>query len=337
MSRRTKDGVGQLRLDWASTAAAPAAVGSMPAVEPPPAASPRRPEAEPLVLTLPWDFIDSFPAPRPEAIDAGVLAEGDGEPENLQSLHEELIRQLLAMLREGDTLADARRRGVDPKTGVKPKTKAAAERLRQYFALEPGRLQRAWDAALGMHKDGFGTEAAGALAKAVRARHAGVAVVAEGKPVPDDSGSFRTPVVDLADDAFLPESADSTTTPSDTLIAAPAGPDAAGVIARMPVPRPLRHAVAAGIFGVDEDGRPISPSPDEVHEITARHGELLAELIGELLEADRRESPAAQTRRDALDAAVAKYAEDFGQRAADRLLDRVRRQSPHDEAKARGR
>ena len=62
------------------------------------------------------------------------------------------------------------------------------------------------------------------------------------------------------------------------------------VIARLPVPRPLPHAVAAGVFGQDENG-PVHPSADEVREITQNHAGTIIALLEVMQDAQRRGLP----------------------------------------------
>jgi hypothetical protein len=101
--------------------------------------------------------------------------------------------------------------------------------------------------------------------------------------------------------------------------------DGRRVIGRLPVPKPLPHAVAAGHFGKDKNG-PVSPSANEVREITFNHAEKLIELLVEQREASR--GPEAHVTRLSgdIEEAVAKYAEDFGFAAAQQLLAYARRQ-----------
>jgi len=81
------------------------------------------------------------------------------------------------------------------------------------------------------------------------------------------------------------------------------------VSSSLPVPMPLRSSVAAGVFGRDEHGKPIRPRADEVRSITEHEAERMFEL------------------NDAeLSAAVTKYAQDFGPKAASQLERYVRRQ-----------
>ncbi len=95
------------------------------------------------------------------------------------------------------------------------------------------------------------------------------------------------------------------------------------IVARMPVPRPLPEAVAAGHFGTNEKG-PIRPSLDEVREITDTY----AHKLMDLLRAIRDGSDVAP--RDDLQAefkrSINAYAEDFGSRAAQQLEAYVRKE-----------
>jgi hypothetical protein len=99
------------------------------------------------------------------------------------------------------------------------------------------------------------------------------------------------------------------------------------VIARLPVLRPLAHAVAAGHFGQDERG-PVNPSADEVREITLNHAEEVIDLLADLTEAQRRGDKESSQGfwSEPIEAALEKYAEDFGDHAAQQLLAYCRRQ-----------
>jgi len=100
---------------------------------------------------------------------------------------------------------------------------------------------------------------------------------------------------------------------------------------RLPVPRPLADAVAAGCFGTDERGRPIRPEADEVRAIT----EALADQLIDMLCATklRLGKPAF---RDSLPEAfgmlIAAYRQDFGERAAQQLEAYAHRQASLDES-----
>ncbi len=100
------------------------------------------------------------------------------------------------------------------------------------------------------------------------------------------------------------------------------------ITSRIPVPRPLPAAVAAGRFGQDEDGHPIRPAADEVRAITEQHAEKLIDLLVAATAAVQSGAPTEQARlRDAFGIAVADFAEDFGSRPAQQLEAYVRRQA----------
>lgn len=297
--RSDHDDPGQLRIDWARSSAAGGP------------ADPR-----PQVQRLRWDFRSSFPEPTPEAIEAGVLADEDAEPENVRALHEEHVREALAVLKGLDVVHDARRRGIDPETGTSPRTDAARARLRQRLATEPARLERWWNTLMDTYESGFGPEAADAFGKAVRAWHAGIEVIA------DDARQANPAPATVADMLFAPEDIAPRRNPSR-------------VVAKLPVPRPIPAAVAAGRFGRDEAGRPIRPGAGEVREITEQHAE---KLIG-LLDRDTPSvpDPERQHVREAFRDGIAAYAEDFGPRPAAQLEVYVRRQAGLDTVNRRGR
>ena len=319
MSRRwSRGGDGnQLQLEW--DAARPAQTAERPREESQPA-DPRPATVEPgaaPVLRLRWDFRTRFPHPTHEAIDAGLIEPEAAGPESVRAIHGAHAAELLGVLRDMDAEADARRG-----------TGSAMVRADQ--AAEPSRLRR-WHAnLLGVYGDLFGPEAAEAFDKAVRAWHARVEVVVENgadvpasaSPPPSDPEPPPIPTVRVIE------------TPPNALASTPAR---TRVVARLPVPKPLPQAVAAGHFGQDEDG-PIRPRPDEVREITEAHAELLADMVADLAEADRRGvGPTEVARRVAqLHDAVRKYAEDFGDHAAEQLLAYARRQAAMGESQPVG-
>lgn len=99
--------------------------------------------------------------------------------------------------------------------------------------------------------------------------------------------------------------------------------------AELPVPKPLRSAVARGHFGEDERG-PVKPSRNEVRAITEHHAEKLLKLLEELEPIERRlaqewtgDRRLLIQQRDRLLSAyqggLGLYTEDFGQHAANRL------------------
>jgi hypothetical protein len=288
------------------------------------AAAPQPPERSghpDLVQILPWDFMTTFPELMEDAIDSGIVSEDDAEPENLRAMHGELTRQLLEVLTDQDHIADARRRGVDPKTGGRPTSRGGMERLKTFFEIEPVRLERTWQALMGTYEAAFGEEAAAAFTKAIRARHAGIRVVTEDQPKPETAVQ--------QDAAPAPPAMVKNTAIEDAegFHVKTVRGNGRRVIARLPVPRPLAQAVAAGNFGNDERG-PVNPSADEVREITENHAEMLIDLLGDQKQAERTGREADQVRISVeVQAAVMKYAEDFGDRAAEQLLAYCRRQS----------
>jgi hypothetical protein len=245
---KRRDDPNQLSIDWTSP--------------PPPIPAPSAPEPclipietcvdgkapSPLVQRLPWDFEATFPMPTEAAIEEGVVDESDGDPENLKALHDNYTRECLGTLRALDVITDARRRGVDPGTGKKPRTKGAQERLSKYFAEEPGRLKRTFEILIDTYGNAFGSQAADAFSKFLRARHAGIAVESEGTK---DHASGAEPNSDAK---------------------------ARRLSSRMPVPKPLPSAVALAIFGWDEKDRPIRPRPDEVRAITEQHAHRMMDM-----------------------------------------------------------
>lgn len=306
MARRGKGTAGedpnQTLIDWGN----PRAPASVPVPVGPDPIKLNAAAPPPLVQRLPWDFKTTFPQPSEEALDAGVIDESDCQPENLKSLHENYARECLAALRSIDAVLDARRRGVDPATGKAPRTHAAKERLRQYLQDEPGKLEHTYRVLIETYESGFGAEAAQAFSKAIRARHAGIDVVADGVP------RAAQP------DAVKP-------------------PRTRRVIATLPVPTPLAEAIAAGDFGQDEKGKPVHPSAAEVRAITEHHAETLIDLLTGMKETERSLASSQCSDRARLEAesnrlntgfrsAVARYAGSFGDEPAARLEAYVRRQ-----------
>jgi hypothetical protein len=286
--RRTSGGdtPGQLLIPWSSTA--PKAAPLLP--KPPKSAQKQAPAA---AQHLKWDFQESFPQPTEGAVENGIISDEDLAPESIQAIHREHAREMLAALHDIDAVMDARRRGIDPVTGHAPRTPAAKERLKKLLATEPARLERFYQNLLDTYADAFGGEAAYAFDKAIRARFAGIPVVADTEPV---GPAAMPPMHEAAADAIQPP--------------APVRPSR--IVARLPIPRPLAEAVRAGRFGTDEQNQPIRPDPDEVAEITVTHAEKLIDLLGPNTEVAYRTGLAA-------------YAEDFGERPASQLDAYVRR------------
>ena len=98
------------------------------------------------------------------------------------------------------------------------------------------------------------------------------------------------------------------------------------IVARLPVPRPLPAAIAAGRFGQDEDGHPIRPAADEVRAITESQADKLIDLLDALKPAHGKPAIADKL-PEAFGAILAAYAQDFGERPARQLEAYARRQS----------
>jgi hypothetical protein len=301
---------GQLQMDWDNVAGTTLPVtSSIPSSS---TASSRndepRDESVPLVQHLPWDFQNTFPEPTAEAIEAGVIQPEDTEPENIKSIHEEHAREALTALHDLDTVLDARRRGVDPATGRPPRTAASRERLHKVFKTEPARLEQWFRSLMDTYEEAFGAEAADAFIKAIRARHAGIPVVAEPPR------------------RISPKSAEAHGKPPNRRPANdPSNGAGRRVIARLPVPKPLPYAVTSGQFGHDDRGRPIRPGNHEVREITQRHAEKLIDILDSITQASGSCVPGEASRLQALFAAgLASYAESFGEHAAHQLEAYVR-------------
>ncbi len=304
----------QLQIDWNGGPASPPplkAERDRPAI--PPSVS-----SDGLILKLKWDFRTSFPEPTEQAIEAGTVTAEDLHPENIRGIHEEHAREMLATLRDLDTVLDARRRGVDPRNNKAPMLQKAKERLQKFFQTEPARLEQWYANLLGVYSDAFGDESASALDKAVRAWHAGVEVIGETKPA-------SLPVKMAVAETDEPPHAE----PKHARHHRPAR-----IIARLPVPRPLPSAVSAGHFGQGEDGKPVRPGTREIREITEQHAEKLIDLYDAI-----RSGPMAgkEALQEQFDAGIAAYAEDFGQHAADQLRAYILRQASLDSGKRRSR
>lgn len=248
--KRRPDHPQQLTIDWNSSSPAPAAAVdgpqyvAVPSPDPVDAPAPSPPQhPSPLVERLRWDFDTCFPQPIDEAIDAGVLDASDRQPDNLRGLHEDFSRQCLAALDRLAVVHDARRRGVDPDSGQTLKSAAARKQLRRLLADELERAQRGYRILVETYENAFGTEAAAAFDRYLRARQAGIRVVAEDRPRSVGVLPFET---------------------------TPAGCRRGSAL---PVPRPLPGRSATGIFGTDKNGRPVVPGPDEVRAITEAHAE----------------------------------------------------------------
>ena len=325
----------QLHIDWSGDHDTDTVAPAAPSTPSPAPSAPGTPAAErpaagtpALIQPLPWDFRTSFPQPTPEAIDAGIVSEEDTDPENLQALHGEYAREALSVLRDLDAVLDARRRGLDPRTGKPPRTDASREQVRKLLESETDRLPRWWRTLLETYESAFGADAADAFGKALRAWHAGIEVIGQSPSagpgtVVMGTGVTGTGVSRAEIRAPTGATAEPTMPAAKPMALTQAVKDSPRnhprVVARLPVPKPLPEAIAAGRFGRDERG-PIRPCAAEVRAITGNHAEKLIEL---LKPDDGTDRVLAQTE---FDAGIAAYAEDFGEDAARRLEAYVRRQ-----------
>jgi hypothetical protein len=275
-------------------------------------ANPAAPNATPpLIQYLPWDFKVTFPRPTARAIKAGVISDEDTTPQAIRAIHEEHAREALATLHDLDAVLDARRRGVDPSTGRPPQTDATRGRLRERLTKEAERLEHSFNVLVETYGSAFGPAAQEAFTKAVRAWHGGIEVASQRKsPSPSHSPGPEEPRAH----------AETSTKPQ-------ARRNCRRIVARLPVPRPLPSAIAAGRFGQEENGKPVRPGTHEVREITERHAEKLIDLLDSIASAP---ADAKDARLWQFMATIADYAEDFGQHAALQLEAYVRRQAALD-------
>jgi hypothetical protein len=292
----------------------PGSSNSLPMTEQPPA----------IVERLRWDFKETFPPPLPEALNAGILRDEDNQPEKIRALHDERARQLLATLRDLNFIGDARRRLFDPKTGEVASAPEEQEQLRKRLFGEAQRLELWWQTLIDTYAQAFGEEAADAFCKALRARNAGIEVIAEAQPyslaaAPDNRGGDAS-----ASPAIAPP-APVQATRGKPSARPPVHPRT--VSARFPIPRPLRAAIAAGNFGRDENGV-VRPSAADVRTLTLLHSEKLIELLVSIAQAGQSAPPWEIGRmKETFRLGLAAYAEDFGLAAAQQLEAFCRRQA----------
>jgi hypothetical protein len=317
MKRRGRNGgrgydPGQLHIEWSTTGSEPVSTTSPLPASSPVADTTAAPDApSPLIQYLPWDFKMTFPRPTARAIKAGVIADEDTTPQAIRAIHGEHAREALRTLRDLDAVLNARRRGIDPGTGRPPQTQAGREELQQRLNKVAGRLEHAFAALMDTYGSAFGQAAQEAFTKAVRAWHGGIEVASLRKtPPPSDSPAAKEP-----------------RTHAETSTKPQVRRNSRGVVARLPVPRPLPSAIAAGRFGQEENGKPIRPGAHEVRAITERHAEKLIDLLDSIASAP---ADAKDAKLWQFMASIADYAEDFGQHAALQLEAYVRRQATLD-------
>ena len=316
----------QLKIDWSAPGAT---IGRIrppdeTPIEQPPVRDwtqvPANPAEPGLLQRLPWDFQNSFPSHLPHMKELGFISDEEETPEHLRKVHEMHAHELLRLLHDLDVVLDARRRGIDPDTNQKPGTPKEKQALARRFELEPPLREKQFLTLIGAYEDHFGPEAADAFDKAIRARHAGIPVVADRSMRPQEQGE-DLPAPPGSERRVAAKNAGAARTEKN-----PRHREGRRVVARLPIPKPLPHAVAAGNFGQDERG-PVRPSAGEVREITENHAALLVDLIAHQRETQRSRSDDDNLRLSSeIQAEVQKYAEDFGEHAAKQLLAYARRQ-----------
>lgn len=179
-------------------------------------------ELAPLVQHLAWDFRTTFPNPLEDAIESGVVDEDDVLPENLAALHENQAQEMLRTLSELEAVHDARRRGVNPKTGRMPRQREKLAGLAIQLTKEIEHLERWQQSLLDAYEAAFGDGAARAFCKYIRARHAGIPVALERQPppVPASTLPFARPLRAAINSAVFGEDENGAVDPSDEEIAA---------------------------------------------------------------------------------------------------------------------
>lgn len=307
---KQRDDPNQTLIDW-NNPAAPAITAKARFPDPVKLAAQAPP---PLVERLPWDFSTTFPQPTDEAIDAGKILDEDNTPEGIKAIHDEHAREGLAALHDLDAVLDARRRGVDPDTGKSPRTHASREKNRVLLEKEKPRLERHFSNLMEVYEDAFGPEAAQAFTRFLRAIHAGIPVKIMG-----DASTRKDEVAATDRDKTPPVPRQRRKSPTV-----------------LPVPKPLKEAVARGDFG-EEEGKKINPSAREVHDITQQYAEKIIELMDAMRHtrrqlaghcSDQARVGAEDARlQDQIKLGIEKYASSFGQEAADRLQAYCQRES----------
>jgi hypothetical protein len=123
------------------------------------------------VEAVAWDFVERYPDPLDEAINAGVFGDLDIDGEAVVAIHEEVGREVLAMLAAFDEMVKLMRHGLDPKTGKLPKTEERRAEIERLLSTLGQARKRALEEALAAYMNGFGLEAARAFGHHLYARH----------------------------------------------------------------------------------------------------------------------------------------------------------------------
>lgn len=185
-----------------------------------PKAPTQRPESSAPSAPTPqtFDFDTTFPPPRPEAVSAGVLGTDEPDEAAVRGIHREHANELLAILSGLAAIEAAQLRGIDPRTGSKPRGEAAHRKLTLYFHDEPCRLEERFQSLLDVYANAFGDAAAELFEKHVRSEHQKRLAAVESElhfpmpvpvPLPEavEKGQFgmedeQTPVEPTEDEVF---------------------------------------------------------------------------------------------------------------------------------------
>lgn len=310
----------QLQFDWSGSAANdPSSVAKTTCLPEVPSEQPNAmlemaaPENAVSSIELPWDFATTFPEPLPEALAAGKLGDEDLSREQLASIHEEHAREFESLLRDLEAIEEAKRTGINPKTGTRPRTEKAREQLRRYLETAPSEIQQTLDILVGVYEDAFGASAASAFREAIEARHAGIAVTASAQSQSSPESLPGSELDRLSTTDAITAAADIGETFDEQT-------DGEGP----PLARPLQTAIDAKVFGEDDFGQPIDPGEEEVESFTVVTAERMIEALAELRDVDERldANLVSQERLRLIQqkertwtkyhAALALYVEDFG-------------------------
>ncbi len=120
------------------------------------------------VVPASFDFVNTFPPPRQEAVACGVFGNDVPDAAATAAVHQELGGELSFILRQLKAIDDAKTQGIDPGTGRSPRGIAARERLAEFFGTETERFQRRWDSLIESYANGFGQGAANQFASHLR-------------------------------------------------------------------------------------------------------------------------------------------------------------------------
>jgi hypothetical protein len=127
----------------------------------------------------PWDFVRWFPSPLPGVVESGRLQSADGgtlTPADVESIHRELFREGVALLRHVAELKRRHRDGLHPSSGKKLAARTAAKAMAEY----PTPIRNAWRSlvlAFGEYEACFGREANRAFKRFCIASYTGVMLV----------------------------------------------------------------------------------------------------------------------------------------------------------------